>query len=554
LGTSPLATSTFVAVDLETTGCRPGRNSIIEIGAVRFGVTGAMESFERLVRPEETIPYAVESLTGITDSMVRDAGPVSDAVSDFRRFASGAVLVAHNYRFDLSFLDHELELVAGEVLQRPVIDTLNLARRLRPDTRRFSLSALAAELGTPTAPTHRAGADARATAEILRVLLADVGRFGIRTVGELAAFSGLDGQERLAQRLRLTRDIADEPGVFLFRDPEGRVVYVGHAKSLRLRTRQYFYAGSATDKVAREVASITAVATPSQLDAALIERRLVDRHRPAFNPAAHQSRAAYLIKLDGASPYPAMRVVEAPRTRGPLIGPFTSRWTAVTLVDRLNEEYRLRRCARRLGPRLALTSCDARDAGTCPAPCVTPIDRTDYAARVAAAVSVFDDPSGFRSRLQDRQDVAAAAGRYEDAIRYRDGVRALDRAISARGALREAIKRDAIFVEEHDDVCVVSFIRSGLRAAVLRGDRDWIAPRLQPTVERVYFDGTVRIDLLRLGPEKLGELLAVAAFATEGVYLDVQVGDKTSTTARLRRALGLDRRLPRRRHEAASGG
>ena len=552
LGTSPLATCTFVAVDLETTGCRPGRNSIIEIGAVRFGVTGAMESFQRLVRPDETIPYAVESLTGITDSMVRDGAGVSDAVADFSRFADGAVLVAHNYRFDLSFLDHELELTAGRLFQRPVIDTLSLARRLRPDTRRFSLSALAAELGTPTAPDHRAGADARATGEILRVLLADVGRFGIRTVGELAAFSGLDGQERLTQGLALTRDITDEAGVFLFRDDKGRVIYVGHAKSLRLRTRQYFYAGSATDRLAREVASITAVATPSQLDAALIERRLVDRHRPAFNPAAHRSRAAYLIKLDTDSPYPAMRVVEAPRKRGPLIGPFTSRWTALTLVDRLNDEYDLRQCARRLGARLALTPCDARESGTCPAPCVTPLDRTDYAARVAAALAVFDDSSAFRARLEDGQSAAAQAGRYEDAIRYRDGVRALDRAISARSALREAITRDAVFVEEHDGVFVVSFIRGGLRAAVLRGERDWIAPKLPTTVQRVFFDAAPPADVLHLGPEKLGELLAIAAFAADGVYLEITVGDQPGTVARLRRAIGVDRRLPRRRHEVAS--
>ena len=553
-GCTPLADSTFVAVDLETTGCRPGRNSIIEIGAVRFGIAGDVQSFQRLVRPDENIPYAVEALTGITDAMVRHGSDVSEAVLEFSRFAEGAVLVAHNYTFDLSFLDHELEAVDGRLFQRPVIDTLNLARRLRPNARRYSLSALATELGTPTVPNHRAGSDARATGEILRVLLADVGAFGIRTVEELATFCGLPDQERLTRGLALTRDIPDQPGVFLFRDVQGRVIYVGHAKSLRSRTRQYFYAGSSTDRLAREVASITAVRTPSQLDAALIERRLVDRHRPAFNPAAHRSRAAYLIKVDTGSAFPALRVVEAPRLRGTLIGPFTSRWTALNLVDRLTDEFGLRRCARRLGPRLALTPCGAREAGDCPAPCVTPVDRADYARRLARSLAVFDDAAEFRGLLEARQATAANAGRYEAAIRYRDGLRALERALSARGALREAVAHDAIFVEEHDGDFVVSFIRGGLRAAVLRGDRGRIAPKLPETLRRVFFDSTPPVDLLRLGPEKLGEVLAIASFAAEGVYLEVAVADQARTLSRLRMAMGVDRRLPRRRHGVASGG
>jgi excinuclease UvrABC nuclease subunit len=294
------------------------------------------------------------------------------------------------------------------------------------------------------------------------------------------------------------------------------------------------------------------VRTPSQLDAALIERRLVDRHAPAFNPAAHRSRAAYLIKVDTGSAFPALRVVEAPRQRGTLIGPFTSRWTALNLVERLTDEYGLRRCARRLGPRLALKPCDARDAGDCPAPCVTPIDRTDYARRLARSLAVFDDASEFRARLEARQAAAASSGRYEAAIRYRDGLRALERALSARGALREAVTHDAIFVEEHDGDFVVSFIRGGLRAAVLRGDRTRIAPKLPETLRRVFFDSTPPVDLLRLGPEKVGEVLAIASFAAEGVYLEVAVADQARTLSRLRMAMGVDRRLPRRRHGVVS--
>ncbi|MDO8964075.1 MAG: exonuclease domain-containing protein [Coriobacteriia bacterium] len=548
-----LADCEFVAVDLETTGCKPGRNSIIEVGAVRFRADCTISSFERLVRPTESIPRAVEDLTGITSGMVAHAPLVHEVLEEFRAYAHGAVLVAHNYRFDLSFLDYEAEELWGSPFQRPTIDTLSLARRLRPDLRRYSLGSLATELGTPTVPDHRAGNDARATAEILQTLIPDLLAIGITTVGDLASFCGLGRQGELAEHLRLTKGIPDEPGVYLFRDASGSVVFVGRAKSLRLRTRAYFYPGGGEDELACSVASITAVQMASPLDAALLERRLVDRHQPMYNPAAHRSRDVYLIRIDTASAYPGLRVVPAPRLRGRLIGPFTSRWAAQTLADRLTEIFGLRRCARRLDARLAATPCAYRDAGSCPAPCVTRPDTRDYGIRLAAALAVFDDDSTFRERLVRLQQDAAHDGRYEDAIRFRDAGRALDRALSVMRTVAGASARDLIMVEEHEEDVIVHLIRSGMRAAVLRGSRSGIEAKIAPAIERVYFNGAERPDPLRMAPERLGELLTVAQFEDADGHLEIAVSDLAGTVSAVRRSLGLDRRTPRRRHEAASG-
>jgi DNA polymerase-3 subunit epsilon len=542
----------FVAVDLETTGCRPGRNSIIEIGAARFTANGVVATFQQLVRADDPIPRAVEELTGITPAMLVGAPSIEQAIREFRSFADGAVLVAHNYRFDLSFLDHEAERSWGAPMHRPTIDTLTLARRLRPDLRRYRLSFLAAEYKTPTTPDHRAGNDALATAELLIALIPDLMRLGITDVGGVSAFCGLGNQRRLAERLVLTRDLPDEPGVYQFRDAAGDVIFVGHARSLRARTRQYFYPGAATDAMAEEVASITAVRTPSQLDALLLEHRLVDRHKPRHNPAAHRSQVDYLIRIETSSPYPGLKVVEAPRSRGRLIGPFTSKWAAVTLVDSLREVYDLRRCARRLDAKLPMVPCAHRDAGTCPAPCVRVPDPAEYAGRLQAALGVLQDDSDFRTLLLAGQRMAARDGRYEDAIGYRDGVRALDRALSTLATVSRAVTRDVILVEESDGEVVVSFVRGGLRAAVLRGSRDHIEPKIAPTVERVYFSGAPAVDPLRLSSEKIAELLIIAAFVDGDAHLEVPVVDAADTVARVRRALGLDRRTPRRRHGALS--
>jgi DNA polymerase-3 subunit epsilon len=540
----------FVAVDLETTGCRPGRNSIIEIGAIRFNASGKLDVYEQLVRPDDLIPRAVQDLTGISPGMVATQPGIDDAILEFHDFAADAVLVAHNYRFDLSFLDFEAERSWGSPLQRPVIDTLSLLRQLRPDIRRFSLGSLAVEYGLETVPDHRAGNDAKATGELLTAVIPELLRLGMETVGDVVTFSGLAGQQELANRLSLTRDVPDEPGVYLFRDAAGKVIFVGHARSLRTRTRQYFYPGSASDALARDVACVTAVPTLSALDALLLEHRLVDRHRPRHNPAAHRSREGFLIKVDVSSRYPGLRVVPAPRLQGRLIGPFTSKWAAAILLERLVEIYDLRRCARRLDAKLAMTPCARRDAGSCPAPCVRQPDPAAYAERLARAVSVLEDDSDFRRRLTKNQRAAAASGLYEDAIRDRDGLRALDRALSCYETMREAVRRDIVLLEESDGAAVVSFIRGGLRAAVLRGKRETLAEKLAQTVERVYFAGTPPVDPLRLSSEKLAELLIVAGFEESGAHLGIPVTTPAETTMRIRRGLGLDRRSPRRRHGA----
>jgi DNA polymerase-3 subunit epsilon len=552
LSGSDLSTSDFVAVDLETTGCRPGRNSIIEVGAVRFNASGISATFGRLVRPVDVIPRAVEELTGITTGMVAAAPPIEQVILEFREFAAGAVLVAHNYRFDLGFLDFEAERSWGAPLHRPVIDTLHVLRRLRPDLRRYSLASLAVEYVTPTKPDHRAGNDARATAELLIAVLPDLQRLGLSTAGDVVSFSGLSGQNALAERLQLTHGIPDEPGVYLFRDAKGEVIFVGHARSLRARTRQYFYPGASTDALANDVAAVTAVRTPSQLDALLLEHRLVDRHRPRYNPSAHRSRAGYLIKADMGSPYPGLKVVETPRLRGRLIGPFTSRWAAVTLLERLQSLYGLRRCARRVDARLAMTPCAERDAGTCPAPCVRAPDPAEYAERLTAALNVLEDDSDLRAKMVAGQRTSAVTGRYEEAIRNRDGLRALDRALSSLVTINAAARRDVILVEETDGEAVVSFIRGGLRAAVLRGSRDAIEGKLPGVVDRVYFSGAVPVDPLRLTPEKIAEMLIIAAYDETGTHMEVAVTTAVETVGRVRRALGLDRRTPRRRHGSPS--
>ncbi|MGI9112625.1 MAG: 3'-5' exonuclease, partial [Gaiellaceae bacterium] len=169
---TPLEDATYVVVDLETTGLRPGSAGICEIGAVRIHELEPGSTFETLVNPRRPLPAPIGALTGIEPASLRTAPPAELAVRRFLDFAGDAVLVAHNARFDLGFLDVEVERRTGRRLAAPVVDTVWLARRLLAGrTSRVGLGSLANCFGTAVRPCHRALPDAQATAEILLALI-----------------------------------------------------------------------------------------------------------------------------------------------------------------------------------------------------------------------------------------------------------------------------------------------------------------------------------------------------------------------------------------------
>src|SRR5919204_486078 len=182
----PLESATFVVVDLETTGLRPGTARICEIGAVRVHELELGEEFQLLVDPGVPIGPAIAALTGLRDHQLRGQARALVAVRRFLAFAGDAVLVAHNARFDLAFLDRETQRLTGARLAGPVVDTVGLARRLLARrTPRAGLASLAQLLGTAARPCHRALPDAQATAEILLVLIGLAQERGATTVADL---------------------------------------------------------------------------------------------------------------------------------------------------------------------------------------------------------------------------------------------------------------------------------------------------------------------------------------------------------------------------------
>ncbi|MED4123893.1 ATP-dependent DNA helicase DinG [Halalkalibacterium halodurans] len=180
----------FVVIDIETTGQSVAQGDrIIEIGAVVIEDEEAVESFCTLVNPERSIPPFIEELTGISDEMVKGAPTFHQCIPELMSMLEGAVFVAHNVHFDLSFLQKLLEHEGYGPLLVPIIDTVELSRILLPTEESYKLSALTEQLGLEHENPHRADSDAKVTADLLLLLLQKLRQLPLMTLQQLELLS-----------------------------------------------------------------------------------------------------------------------------------------------------------------------------------------------------------------------------------------------------------------------------------------------------------------------------------------------------------------------------
>ncbi len=187
IAASPLASTSFVIVDVETTGWHPEQAAITEIGAVRFAGGEVTAEFSALVNPGGPIPADITALTGITDEMVRQAPPMAAVLPEFLAFAGNCVLTAHNAPFDVGFLTAACGSCRIPWPAFAIVDTAVLARLVLDgaDVPDCKLATLADYFGARTRPCHRALADAKATAEVFGGLLGRLAEAGARTLADI---------------------------------------------------------------------------------------------------------------------------------------------------------------------------------------------------------------------------------------------------------------------------------------------------------------------------------------------------------------------------------
>ena len=433
LGT-PLADVTFCVVDLETTGLSPSECSITEIGAVRFRGGECLGTFQSLVDPGSAVPPSITVLTGITSAMLVDAPRIAEVLPSFLEFLGDAVVVGHNVRFDLSFLDAALGDTGRPRLSNRSIDTCGLARRLiREEVPDCRLGTLATRLRLEHQPSHRALDDALATGDLLHLLIERAGSLGVTGLDDLLALPTMAGHPQ-ADKLRMTDSLPRSPGVYLFRGRRGEVLYVGRATNLRARVRSYFSTDTRrkTGQMLRETARIDHLACGSTLEAAVLEIRLIHRHEPRFNRQGTTWRRYAYVKLSLGERFPRLSAARTLKDDGGLyIGPLASTSSARTVIDAIHSVVPLRRCNGRAPHGPGAGPCVPAQLGLGTCPCSGEADEDHYARIVARAVTgLTTRPDLLIDPLADRMRALAAEERYEEA----EEVRCLAAALA--GALR----------------------------------------------------------------------------------------------------------------------
>ena len=417
--------TTFVVVDLETTGGRPrgaGHDAITEIGAVKVRGGRVLGELATLVDPGRAIPPQIVALTGITTAMICDAPTIESVLPAFLEFSRGAVLVAHNAGFDVGFLRAAAERCQLPWKRPPVLCTVKLARRVltRDEAPSVRLSALATLFQASTTPTHRALDDARATVDVLHALIARVGNQGIHTYADLRSYLP-DVTPAQRRNRHLATGLPRRPGVYLFRGPTDEVLYVGTAVDLRRRVSQYFTGADPRARM-KEMASLTArvdhVECAHELEAGVRELRLLAAHAPPYNRRSKFPHRWWWVVLTDEA-FPRFSVVRAPR-HDVTVGPFRARADAAETAGLLARFTGVRTCTTRLS-RTALHGPSCPEVELSPCPAGRDVTVTAYASgpvRAADLITGVDD-SPLTAALTHVGQLAAR-GKYETAARVRD--------------------------------------------------------------------------------------------------------------------------------------
>lgn len=495
LGT-PLEEVTFVVVDLETTGGRPGAHAITEFGAVKVQGGEELGQFSTLVNPGVPIPPQITLLTGITTGMVAEAPSIDHVLPAFLDFVgTDAVLVAHNARFDVGHLK-----VAAKELGIPwprfgVVDTLALSRRVftRDEVPNHKLGTLAAYCHAAVSPTHRALDDARATVDVLHTMLERLGPLGVTHLEDLRTAT-----DRVPAKRRRKASLADglphSPGVYRFLGPRGEVLYVGTSVNVYKRVRQYFTASESRRRMGEMVdlaRKVEATATETVLQASVEEVREIAAFDPPYNRRSRRPQNKPWLELT-EKPHLRLKVARGipEANMETSLGPFGSGSQARGALELINDEAGLRGRGLGIARRsdLSDTPCTVHTDQEGRPCCVLPPRGTLNApevARLRAAEILAGKLDAVWAHAKGRLRRLSTEERFEQASIERDRLQAVLTAAKRREKLlpilRAAEIRAASYREDHWEVAVV---RWGKLVAAARVPSDQFPPDILDALAR----------------------------------------------------------------------
>jgi len=447
----PIATAEFLVVDTETNGLGGDACEMTEVGAVLVGGGELHDRWSSLVRCNRPLGRGIQRFTGITQDMLADAPGLEAVLPPLAELLQHRVLVAHNAPFDRRVLRRAFELIGLDWPNPPVLCTAALARKLLPLQRRRGLGVLADALGIDVELAHRALADAETCARVLCALFPRLCANAV-TIADAVALANPRRRRTVGRKRRTPAmtpppaldftDLPKDPGVYLFRDDTGRVLYVGKSVSIRSRARAHFAPSTGPADWTVQATVVDYQSTNSELGALVLENRLIKQHRPPGNIrlARRDERLCYIrCRLD--IPFPILEVASDPASgHAVTIGPLRGRKLAHELVEQLDSLFGLRHCGRKLVLREHPSAYG--QMGRCLSPCLGDLDPNLYRRRLDEALGLFVAAADGRERLLNHVEAQMRAAseqqQYERAAWLRRRLRRLGVILERLGGGLEA--------------------------------------------------------------------------------------------------------------------
>jgi DNA polymerase III subunit epsilon len=376
-------------LDLETTGATPLNDRITEIGLVRFENGIEVARWQTLVNPEQAIPPFIQGLTGITNEMVKDAPTFAEVAKELETFLDGAVMAAHNARFDLGFLKSEYRRI-GVTLKQRVLCTVKLSRQLYPQFPKHSLNAIMERHHLTTEMRHRAMGDVELMIGFVNSASKEL---GIEKLQEVANKIIKKPSIPIGVAAELIDDLPDACGVYLFYGENNLPLYIGKSTNIRERVLSHFNSDHSSSKemrMSQELKHIEYIETVGEFGALLLESRLIKERQPIYNRQLRRERqlCSWKIATD-ADVKPLVTLLKQndiyPEILGDLFGTFRSKKQATDALRQIATEHQL--CLKLLGLEAGNGACFASQLKRCNGVCIGQEDKNIHYLKLLQALS-----------------------------------------------------------------------------------------------------------------------------------------------------------------------
>ena len=374
-------------IDIETNGLNHVRGRVIEVAAIRVEGGKVVQTLSTLVDPETELPYYITNLTGITTNDLKGAPTFEQVADELAEILNGAVFVAHNVRFDYSFLKQEFARLGAPFLPKQLC-TVKLSRALYPHERSHKLQSLIQRHGFTYSKRHRAYDDAAILWQFVQHVRKHFPSEQIE-----AAIAKQIRQPAIPKSLEpeIVRTLPETPGVYVFEDELGRPLYIGKSINIKKRVLQHFgrdHAESKEFKIAQTIKRIRTHETAGELAALLLESQMVKELQPLYNRQLRRTEKLMLAKQDkDNNGYMTVRLEEAsaikPDETESILAVYAHRGKAKDSFNQLIKLYSL--CPKLMGLEKSAGACFLHQLRKCEGACVSKEPTASYNARVLNA-------------------------------------------------------------------------------------------------------------------------------------------------------------------------